>query len=103
MLVNPTPEMTERLNYEPDPHSFELMQSIDRLSKPMRDLVREYGHMIVSAMIDDGYRNARELKPLLETWRERRQEQWLDTQYFTSRSARSIADAIAYRMADKAA
>lgn len=79
------------------------MQSIDKMSRPMRELVREFGHMIVSAMIEDGYRNAKELRPLLETWRERRQEQWLETQYFTKRSAESIADAVIYKMQERAA
>jgi len=88
---------------EPDPNSMQIMSQIDRMSKPMRELVREFGFKIVRDMIDDGYRNARELRPLLETWRERRQEMQLETIYFTRRSAQSIADAVMYRMADQAA
>lgn len=53
----------------------------------MRALVREFGFVIVSEMIDEGYTNARELKPLLETWRSRRQEEWLATDYLMKRKA----------------
>ena len=53
----------------------------------MRALVREFGFVIVAQMMDEGYTNAAELRPMLETWRERRQEQWLATDYLLSRKA----------------
>jgi len=71
--VNTTPPSIEA----PDPNSAELMAYLDRLSKPMRALVHEYGAAIVMAMIGEGYGNAAELRDVLETWRERKQEQWL--------------------------
>ena len=78
----------------PDPYSAEIMAYVDSLSKPMRDLVREYGLKIVSDMIAEDYTKPDELADLLETWRERRQEQWLDTTYITSETAKEIADRI---------
>lgn len=71
----------------PDPNSVLIMKTIDRMSPAMRALVREFGFVIVSEMIDEGYTNARELKPLLETWRSRRQEEWLATDYLMKRKA----------------
>lgn len=76
-----------------------LMARIDRMSKPMRALVREYGYTIVNAMIKEGYRDPFQLAELLEEWRRRRQEQWLSTDFITRKSAQSIADATAYRVA----
>ena len=52
----------------------EVMAIVDRLPEPMRTLVYEYGFRIVTAMYRDGYRDAAELEPLLQTWRCRRQE-----------------------------
>jgi len=82
----------------PDTNSAAIMNHVDSLSRPMRALVREFGYKIVADMIDDGYRNARELKPLLQTWRERRQEDWLAMSYIVPRSVESIADAVMNRM-----
>jgi hypothetical protein len=76
-----------------------VMRRIDRMPKKMRALVHEYGYVIVNAMIDDGYNDPTELADLLTTWRSRRQEQWLETNYITRRTAESIADATAYRIA----
>jgi hypothetical protein len=76
-----------------------VMCRIDRMPKKMRALVHEYGYVIVSAMIDEGYRDPTELEDLLITWRCRRQEQWLETNYITRRTAESIAEATAYRIA----
>lgn len=79
------------------------MADIDAMPKPMRALVREYGYKIVRAMINDGYNDPFELAELLLVWRERRQNEWLETMYFTRKSAQSIADALAYKMAERAA
>jgi hypothetical protein len=86
----------------PDPNSAALMAAIDGMPKGMRDLVREFGLVIVQAMIEDGYHNAKELRPLLVGWRQRRQEQWLATDFVSKKTARQIADAIMYRMAERA-
>lgn len=69
----------------PDPNSVMIMRAVDRLSPAMRVLVREFGFTIVASMIDEGYTNACDLRPLLETWRERRQEEWLATDYLISK------------------
>jgi hypothetical protein len=53
------------------------MERIDRLPKAWRALVHEFGAAIVLAMIEDGHRSAEKLRPELEAWRERRQEEWL--------------------------
>jgi hypothetical protein len=86
------------LDYEPNPHSVEIMHYIDNLPKPFRDLMHEYGFKIVAEMIGDDYQDPIELADLLETWRCRRQEQWLETNYITRKTAQSIADAVQYRM-----
>jgi hypothetical protein len=75
-----------------------VMARIDRMSKPMRALVREYGYVAVSSMIKDGYRDPFELAEILANWRARRQEEWLNTNYVTRKSAQSIAEATAYRI-----
>lgn len=56
----------------------------------MRALVYEYGAAIVGEMIGDGYTDPGALRPVLETWRQRRQQKWLDTDYITARAGRSI-------------
>ena len=53
------------------------MRAVDRLSPAMRSLVHEFGFVIVTDMIADGYRDPVELRGLLETWRARRQQQFL--------------------------
>lgn len=78
------------------------MAAIDGMSKGMRDLVREFGLVIVSAMIDDGYHNAKELRPILVEWRRRRQEEWLATDFIVKKTARQVADAMLYRLAERA-
>src|SRR5437660_474086 len=80
----------ESSDESPDPNSVAIMAHIDQMSRPMRALVREYGYAIVRDMIDEGYDNAAELGAILEVWRERRQEQWLATDYITKRTARQI-------------
>lgn len=71
----------------PDPNSVVVMRAVDGMRPQMRALVREFGFTIVAQMMDEGYRNAKELRPVLETWRERRQEQWLATNYVVPRRA----------------
>lgn len=71
----------------PDPNSVIVMSHIDRMSPGMRALVREFGYVIVSEMMNEGYYDADDLRPVLETWRERRQEQWLATNYVVPRRA----------------
>jgi hypothetical protein len=78
-----------------------VMRRIDRMPKKMRALVHEYGYVIVNAMIDDGYNDPTELADLLTTWRSRRQEAWLLTDYVTKKTAQSVADALQYRMAEQ--
>jgi hypothetical protein len=58
-----------------------IMCLVDGMPAPMRALVHDYGFTIVHGMICDGYRNPEELRGLLETWRERRQDEWLQTDY----------------------
>jgi hypothetical protein len=76
-----------------------VMDRIDRMPRAMRALVREYGYVIVNAMMEEGYRDPFELAELLETWRVRRQDEWLATNFITRKTAQSIADAVQYRMA----
>ena len=63
-----------------------IMDHVVSMSKPMRMLVHEYGYVIVSAMIDDGYNDPFELFDLLDTWRSRRQEEWLNTNFKLARN-----------------
>lgn len=77
----------------PDPESSLNMRAVDSLSSDFRALVHEFGLVIVAKMINDGYENAQELRGLLETWRERRQQQWLTTDYVTAKTAQSFSDA----------
>ena len=75
------------------------MAEIDAMTAPMRRLVYEYGYVIVTSMRDEGY-NAHTLKPVLRDWRERRQRQWLETDYVMSRkSIESIVRAAEMRSA----
>jgi hypothetical protein len=50
------------------------MRPIDGLKAGFRALVHEYGAVIVLKMIAEGYDRPEDLRPVLETWRERRQE-----------------------------
>lgn len=70
----------------------EIFQVIDNWPKALRELVYEYGFVIVEAMVDDGYSNPRELRGYLETWRSRRQEGWLASDYITERVVRGFKD-----------
>jgi hypothetical protein len=61
-----------------NPDSVKIMTAMDRMTPPMRALVHDYGFAIVYAMINDGYRDARALRPILETRRKRLQQETLD-------------------------
>lgn len=95
--------MIPALDLPPHPGSVEIMAVMDSLPHQMRALVHEFGLVIVCEMVDDGYHDAAELRDLLETWRERRQAQWLATDYVTKRTARSIVEAAMMRQAFKEA
>lgn len=72
-----------------DPESAKMMAALDDLSPGFRALIHEYGAIIVSRMIGDGYDDADQLRGVLETWRERQQAQWLATNYFEKRTEAS--------------
>jgi len=65
----------------PDPDAARVMRAIDKLSEPMRDLANEFGAQVVLAMIADGHSSAKKLRTELETWRDKRQAEWLATDY----------------------
>jgi len=65
-----------------DPDSVKVMAAIDAMTPPFRALVHEFGAVIVSRMIGEGYANANELRDVLNTWRHRRQEELLKTDFF---------------------
>jgi hypothetical protein len=71
------PPRTMPSPYSDNYASVEVMRQIDRLSRPMRALVHEFGAVIVTEMIADGHRNAAKLREELDAWRARRQERWL--------------------------
>ena len=54
-----------------------IMRAVDQMPVDFRALVHEYGVKIVDAMMAEGYSDAAELRDVLETWRERRQREWL--------------------------
>jgi hypothetical protein len=93
--------MEAALPIEPHPGSVEIMAVMDSLPRRMRELVHEFGLVIVAEMIDEGYYDPEALRDMLETWRERRQAQWLATDYVTKRTARSIVEAALMRQAFK--
>ena len=71
----------------PDPDSVRVMSAIDRMPQGFRALVHEFGAVIVDRMMADGYDDPAELRRVLESWRERRQAEWLATDYLISRKA----------------
>lgn len=77
------------------------MTAVDGLSPDFRALVHEFGAVIVSRMIGDGYEDAAALRSILEGWRDRRQAQWLATDHIPPQTARRIADAIVRRAASR--
>jgi hypothetical protein len=70
-----------------DPQSVQVMSVIDRMSPGFRALVHEFGAVIVDKMMAEGYRDPAGLRPILETWRERRQDEWLRTDYMIPKKA----------------
>jgi hypothetical protein len=54
-----------------------MVDEFDRLPRPWRDLVNDFGWIIVRDMRADGHRNAAKLREELEAWRSRQQERWL--------------------------
>jgi hypothetical protein len=70
----------------PDPDSVLIMDHIDRMKPWMRALVREYGYLIIREILADadGPLDPFQLADQLQTWRERRQEAWLATNYITT-------------------
>ena len=64
---------------QPSTDSARIMKAVDRMSAPMRALVHEYGFRIVHEMRAEGYTNAKALRLILEQWRRRRQEEWLQS------------------------
>jgi hypothetical protein len=73
---------------QPNPDSAFVMSEIDRLSKPWRALVREYGFSAVKMYL--GEMSAKDAEYELMVWRARRQAEWLSTNYVRERS---MADA----------
>jgi hypothetical protein len=67
--------------YIGDPNSVAIMRAVDGMKPKMRALVHEFGAQIVSRMIGDGYDNPDALRGALETWRQRRQAEWLKTDF----------------------
>jgi len=71
----------------------QTMEAIDQLPKSFRPLVYEFGVVIVVAMWNDGYRDSRELRGVLEARRDRLQREWLATEYVTPAIAEKIKGA----------
>lgn len=65
--------------YIGDPNSIAIMSHLDRMRPAMRQLVHEFGFVIVTKMLEHagGSVDAESLRADLEAWRERRQEQLL--------------------------
>lgn len=74
---------------EPLPECVAVMSDIDSMPTEFRALVREFGYVIVRDMRAEGYNDADQLRSLLEVWRFRRQEQWLQTDYITPKNRAS--------------
>ena len=75
------------MSLPPDPQSVQIMDAVDRMPAGFRALVHEFGVVIVDKMMAEGYSNPNELRPILETWRERRQDEWLRTNYIIPKKA----------------
>jgi hypothetical protein len=86
----------------PDPKSVEIMEQLDEQSRPVRKLVHEFGAVIVLGALygEDGFCGSiGDLLDILMTWRDRRQDAWLGTDYVSERTLESIVDAAFDRMA----
>ncbi len=70
-----------------------IMAQIDAMRPEFRALVHEYGFVMVAGMINDGYDDPLALREALETWRERRQKQWLATDFVTMKATVSNVNA----------
>ena len=69
------------------------MAPIDKLNPAFRALVHEFGAVIVLQMIGQGYDKPDDLRPVLETWRERRQTECGTPEYAkTSRASRTVSN-----------
>ena len=64
------------MNTPPTSTNF-MVDEFDRLPRPWRDLVNDFGWIIVRDMRMDGHRKAATLREELDAWRERQQERWL--------------------------
>lgn len=67
---------------DPDANSVQIMEFVDSLDEFGRSLVHEHGALIVSRMMQEGYKVDAELQRLLEEKRQRAQEEWLATDFF---------------------
>jgi hypothetical protein len=78
--------------YIGDPNSALIMERMDeRLSPDCRALVHEFGWDIVAKSLDEAdHVDVAALRRELETWRDRRQAQWLRTDYVSGRLRRSF-------------
>ena len=62
------------------------MADIDAMPAALRKTVHCFGYAIVRDMLEDGWQGKLgDLIDILETWRERRQQQWLQTDFITKR------------------
>lgn len=62
---------------ERHPGAIRNMAAMDKLARPWRDLINEFGFVIVRDMRNDGHRDAAKLREELEAWRVRQQGAWL--------------------------
>lgn len=69
----------------PDENSVQIMNAVDQLPPVWRRLVYEYGFRIAFAMYEES--TVQGATADLEMWRERCQEEWLETDYFPTRAA----------------
>ena len=74
--------------------SIKIMRAIDAMTPSMRALVHEYGFTIVHEMRAEGHMNAVALRPILEGWRRRRQDEWLQTNYVQPKVLASMERAL---------
>jgi hypothetical protein len=63
----------------PEPTSAKIMREVDRMPAPFRALVHEYGFVIVFEMRLEGYKDPEQLRPVLDAWRRRKEQERLDS------------------------
>lgn len=75
-----------------DPDCVEMMQAVDALPRKWRALVYEHGALVVLEMYDDGNGpfDAFTAEVMLEQRREKRQREWLATNFITPRARKSF-------------